>query len=704
MKIGRLSRRAISLLAGAMLLVSVLAGVLCMGALAEEGDYMANADSWALVPKADVDAAFGGNTCRDVGAWNEEEAYFSKLGRGTVVKVENVDFGTGCNNLELMLNVPEASAKRQVFVYVGEESYKASTHVPDARFIVEATDGFAWQKALYAGLNGLTGEQTVYIVSAGDQNVHISLKGLRVNNTEQAATTVLYVANPDTWTVTAGPATYSGAVNGCTIGGTNGQVTHTVEVADVDFTGAKSLSVYVGANGGPKDLTLLVDDQELATVTAAQSSYSKYLPTPAVDLTGKGLTGKHTVAITTQKTKSVNFNLMGLELEVEEVSDPSSDVSDPSSDVSDPDPVIPEGTYMADESSWRIVPASEHGYDDRGAAAWNAAQSCFTGVGRMTMLEVSDVDFGEGYNFMELLLSVPENCNQRFINVFVDDYKSGNPQARFYMTQTESGAFEWQGQFCEDFSNITGQHKVYIVGATDNKGYNFSVKGMRLSNVEVTPSDETLYVVNPQNWAVVGGVTGAYVTDPNACNIGKNNNALLKIEGIDFTDVTGISLMTGCNGEDKSAVMYLADPSKDTSAQEVAAFTLKQSTYSQFLWSDYENITGQNLTGVKTVWIASMGYNFNYAAIRTTKADIGSDKPVNPSTPSTPDDGSDPDGDNSIPDDSSDPDDGSAPDGDNSGEDDNPGTGVPSAAAIPAMMALTAAAAIVVVRRKKEAL
>ena len=50
MKIGRLSRRAISLLAGAMLLVSVLAGVLCMGAAAEEGDYMANAESWMWMP------------------------------------------------------------------------------------------------------------------------------------------------------------------------------------------------------------------------------------------------------------------------------------------------------------------------------------------------------------------------------------------------------------------------------------------------------------------------------------------------------------------------------------------------------------------------------------------------------------------------------------------------------------------------------
>lgn len=690
MKIGRLSRRAISLLAGAMLLVSVLAGVLCMGAAAEEGDYMANAESWTLVPKADVDAAFGNNTCRDVGAWNAEEAYFSGLGRATVVKVENVDFGTGCNNMELMLNVPEASAGRQVFVYVGEASYTASIHVPDVRFITEATESFAWQTAFYADLGGLTGMQTVYIVSAGDQGKHISLQGLRVNTVEPTADKALYIANPDTWSVTAGPATYSGAVNGCTIGGTNGQVTHTVEVTDVDFTGAKSLSVYVGASGDAKDLTLLVDGQELATVTAAQSSYSMFRPTPAVDLTEKGLTGKHTVSITTQTTKSVNFNVLGLELEVEE-----SDVSKPGSDVSNPDPIIPEGTYMADENGWRIVSASEHGYDDRGAGAWNAAQSCFTGIGRMTMLEVSDVDFGEGCNFMELLINVPENCNQRFINVFVDDYKSGNPQARFYMTETENGAFEWQGQFCENFSDITGKHKVYIVGCTDNRGHNFSVKGMRLSKVEVTPADETLYVVNPQDWAVVGGVTGAYSTDPNACNIGKNNNALLKIEGIDFTDVTGISLLTGCNGEDKSAVMYLGDPSKDPLAQEVAAFTLKQSTYAQFLWSDYENVTGQSLTGVKTVWIASMGYNFNYAALRTTKADIGSDdEPINPSTPSIPDDSSDPD-DTSAPDDTDDPDDGS-------GEEDNPGTGVPSAAVIPSAAALAAAAILVVIRRKKE--
>lgn len=640
--------------------------------ITEPDTYIPNAADWTLVPKADVDALFGNRTCRDAGAWNAAAKEFTGIGRGTVVKVDNVDFGSGKGTLQLSLNVSDAAATTQIYIYVGDESYKAETHVPQARFLLEKTDGkYVWTTPFGCDLTGISGKQTVYIVGAGDENKHTKVNGLRFVKSENDPTIATYIANPTTWIMGGATTVYSKVLNGATIGTVGGgQKTFTIK--DVDFTGATKLRFFVGSNGGVKNFNVYIDDaaEAIGVVKTVSSNYGLYLPSEDLDLNGKELTGKHDVTV---KAAENNFNTLALQLTV----DPEAGNTDP------------EGTYTARVPKWRIVPASEHGYDDRGAAEWNADLGAFTGVGRCTIIEVNDVDFGEGYNFMELLLSVPENCNERFVHVFVDDYTTGAPAARFYMTKTADGEYEWQGQFCENFASVTGKHKVYIVGATDNKGFNFNLKGLRLSKVTVEPSDETLYVANEADWKVVGGYTGAYIKDPNGCGIGKNNEAMLRISGIDFTGVTGISLLTGCHGEAKRVALYGKDPVKFfDDPMELGELELPEGDYAHFVWSDYLKITGKGMTGVTDLYIQSLGANFDYRALRTTKKDLGPAE-VEPSEEPSDEPSGDEPSDEPI-----------NPDSSDEASEDNPDTGV-ATAALPALLAAVSAAAIPAIRRKR---
>ena len=633
-------------------------------------------DDWKLLTKDEVNADHSG-VCRDIGNYKAATKEVTAMGRGTVVRIENVDFGNGKRSMELSLNVSDKADNARINVFIGDDSYKANAKeggvlIPEVRYNIKKTGGeYVWTAPFTCDLTGITGKQTVYIVAASAQGSHFSLNGLRFAKAQDDPTIANYVANPTTWTVTEGNGKYGNAINGCTIGGNNQKGTHTFVVKDVDFTGAKTMRFIVGSAGGAKTLNVFIDDaaEAIGTITTVQSNYQYVVPSSDLDLNGKDLTGKHTVKVV---STDINFDTLALQLTV-----------DP--DAINPDP---DGTYTARVSRWRIVPASEHGYDDRGAAEWDAEQGAFTGVGRCSIIEVNNVDFKDGYNFMELLLNVPENCNERFVHVFVDDYTTGNPQARFYMTKTADGEFEWQGQFCESFSSLTGVHKVYIVGATDNKGFNFSLKGLRLSKVTVEPSDETLYVTNDADWKVVGGFGGAYIKDPNGCGIGKNNEAMLRVSGIDFTGVTGISLLTGCNGGSKRVAFYGKDPVKYfDDPMELGELDLPAGDYAHFIWSDYLKITGKGMTGVHDLYIQSLGVNFDYRALRTTKKDLGpADVDSSDEDSSDEDSGSD---EPITPDDSSD---------DNSA--DNPDTGV-ATAALPVLLAAVSAAAIPAIRRKR---
>lgn len=633
--------------------------------------YIPNAENWTAIPKDEVNATFSDKPCRDTNCvLKTATKEVTGMGRGTVIKIENVDFGKGKSSMELSLNVADNADNARINVYIGDESYKADVHVPQVRYIIKKTGGsYVWTAPFTCDLTGITGKQTVYIVGASAQGKNFNVNGLRFVKAQNDLTIANYVANPTTWVMGGSTTKYTTGINGATIG-TVGGGAKTITIKDVDLTGATALRIFTGSNGGSKTLNVYIDDatEAIGAVTTTKSDYQFVLPSTDMDLTGKELTGKHNVKIVSNDN---NFDTFALQLTI-----------DPEAGNADPD-----GTYTARVPKWRLVPETEHGYDDRGKTEWNAELGAFTGVGRCSIIEVNDVDFKNGYNFMELLLSVPESCDQRFVHVFVDDYTTGNPQARFYMTKTADGEFEWQGQFCESFSSLTGVHKVYIVGATDNPGHEFSLKGMRLSTVTVEPSDETLYVINDTDWKVVSG-QGVYVKDPNACGIGKTKDVLIKISGIDFTGVTGLSLLTGCHGESKHVIIYGRDPVKYfDDPMELGEMDLPAGDYAHFIWSDYLKITGKGMTGVRDLYIQSTSANFDYRALRTTKKDLGpADVDSSDEDSSDEDSGSD---EPITPDDSSD---------DNSA--DNPDTGV-ATAALPVLLAAVSAAAIPAIRRKR---
>ncbi|MBP3389383.1 MAG: hypothetical protein J6K98_05850, partial [Clostridia bacterium] len=210
----------------------------------------------------------------------------------------------------------------------------------------------------------------------------------------------------------------------------------------------------------------------------------------------------------------------------------------------------------------------------------------------------------------------------------------------------------------------------------------FSIKGLCLSNVTVTVGDESLYMANPTDWIIAGGIKGKYDTDPNAHFIGSNNEALVRIEGIDWTGVTGISLMAGCDNEDKGAVFWKGNPITDIfDCMELGSVVLPGSTYAQAVWSDYVNITGL-MSGNEPLYVQSLGRNFNIYALRTTKADLGSlDNSGNGGNGGNGSNG------------------GSDGDSDGNGTPDIPDTGIPFAV-IPVALALTAGAALTITKKR----
>ena len=621
------------------------------------GVYGADENSWGLVN--------GGQDVRDNAVWNPETEAFEKVARNTWIEIKDVNFGEGYTHLEVYAKVPASAANRTLLVYLDSVSATGNEKAPIATVILSESGEFTWQMAANVDIAGITGYHNLYLVGSTDSaDVSFDVKGVRLSTPARPGYDEVYTAN-EAWTVTGG--TLNTNSNGFIIGNTDKPV---IDIPNVNLENATGLGIYAGADGGDKAVRLAVLDaagNELAAadITLKQSSFYTFNLSELLDLSELDLLEEagYTVRISSE---GGTFNVLGIRV-----------VNDPDKN-REPDP---EGTYTARPSTWRHVPESEHGFDERGNVAWSEELQAFIGVGRMSMLEVLDVDFGDGYNFMELLVKVPENCDSRFVHVFVDDYTTGEPQARFWLEQTEGDEFYWQGQFAQGFEDITGVHTLYIVSATDQQANQFSIKGLRLSDVTVQAADETIYTANSKNWIKAGGLAGKYKTEPNNCIFGDNNEILLEISGIDWTGVTGISLMAGCDGDDKAATFWKGNPLTDIfGCEELGSVTLSKSSYYQYNWSDFVNITGK-MSGNEPIYVQSVGRNFNIYALRTTKADLGELEDTSKPSTSTPDVDEE---DNSS---------------DSESETDNPDTGVPFAV-LPVALALTAGAALTISKKR----
>ena len=261
--------------------------------------------NWRLLTKDEIEKTHP-NVCADEGVYDADAKVFDKVGKGTVIEVQKVDFGTGKQSLELNLKVSTGANRGQIFVFVGKDSYEAVDNVPQARFVLTACNDFTWTEPTYCDLTGITGEQTVYIVGANFKGRHSSVKGLRF--AEAKDDSKVYAPNPDTWDLNGSGAVYNGKIISCTVGGNKSS--GTIVVKDVDFTGWAGIQV-IGSENGAKKLTLSVDDQKLGMVKVNTGNDSFYEPTEAIDISDKNLTGKHDLTITSEDN---GFNITAIRL------------------------------------------------------------------------------------------------------------------------------------------------------------------------------------------------------------------------------------------------------------------------------------------------------------------------------------------------------------------------------------------------------
>ena len=545
--------RLIALLSAVMLLVSAFAGVNWVAVTAEDAadadTYMANnypGARWSLISATDVNALHGNNVCREGGKWDADNSFYTNLSRGTVIKVENVDFGDGKESVELSINAPASAADEPVYVYVGDESFSAAGNMkPNAMYLTDGAAAFAWHKAVFADFTGITGKQTVYIVAGANNQeaARFSLNGLRFAAADTTATVKgVYVANGEVTT----NATLKHTVNEQLVGDvSNGKY---IEFANVDLTDVAGITVRAGFKDGNKEYVVSIDGTDVGSVTASRATkidHGEYSFMRFTELALSGYTGTHTVRVT---SKNGGMNLLGIELTpaaTEEPSEPETSESEVSEEET-----VPAGTYVAATDSWTILTKTEvnavHSDGCRQEPKWSSDNTAIEGMQRGSVVKVSGVNFD---NVASIELSVKSTRAGMLFNVFVgeENWKALKTSARVLISDT-TGEFVWTNALWADFAGISGTQDVYIASA-GNK-FAVSLNALRFADAA---TGQTVYPASADTavWENVGD-HGSYTANPSALTIGSINKAKAaewKVNGIDLTNATGLVVYTGYNAD-----------------------------------------------------------------------------------------------------------------------------------------------------------
>ncbi|MBQ8751890.1 MAG: hypothetical protein IJZ13_02165, partial [Clostridia bacterium] len=654
--------RLIALLSAVMLLVSAFAGVNWVAVTAEDAadadTYMANnypGARWSLISATDVNALHGNNVCREGGKWDADNSFYTNLSRGTVIKVENVDFGDGKESVELSINAPASAADEPVYVYVGDESFSAAGNMkPNAMYLTDGAAAFAWHKAVFADFTGITGKQTVYIVAGANNQeaARFSLNGLRFAAADTTATVKgVYVANGEVTT----NATLKHTVNEQLVGDvSNGKY---IEFANVDLTDVAGITVRAGFKDGNKEYVVSIDGTDVGSVTAGRATkieHGQYSFMRFTELALSGYTGTHTVRVT---SKNGGMNLLGIELtpaaeeesseaessettessEEESTAPESSEPESSETESSAPESSEPESseeestvTGAAPETPtaphWSVVTKAEiDGIHGSGTCRNEGGMSdgVVTGLGRGTVIKVENVDFGDGKASIQLSLKAPATAADEPVYVYVGDERfnaKGQAQPNAWFRTTESAEFTWHDALKADFAGITGLQTVYIVAGGHSEEVNkFELNGMKLLDEAPKATMRPYYV------SYNGPITAMAElrTKLNECLVatitsGADKNTVY-VKDVDFTDAIALTGYIAFEGAGTKAFdVYLDEDTTPIGRISITSEATKGGNY-RFRPASMA-LVGKDITGVHDVKLVSINSNINLMGIELALA------------------------------------------------------------------------------------